>query len=171
MDRRSDLDRSDLMTTLAPTTRTATTVGDVLAIVHEAWMEQVAAVLAPALSEDADFWSRWSVVRFLNDQFNDRFRLECALLDVLGPLVPDGAARTLAVARAGLERTMEELGIVGRRRATGLLTARLARRFIDQLALWCVEVELATGPIETADLPPEPERLLTSLRLAYLLSE
>jgi hypothetical protein len=159
------------MTTLTPTIRTATTVGDVLAIMHEAWMEQVAGVLAPALSEDADFWSRWSVVRFLNDQFNDRFRLECALLDALRPLVPEGPARTLAAARAGLERTVEELGIVGRRRATGLLTARLARRFIDQLALWCVEVELATGPIDTADLPPEPEQLLTSLGIAHALSE
>lgn len=159
------------MTTLSPTIRTATTVGDVLAIVHEAWMEQVAAVLAPALSETADFWTRWSVVRFLNDQFNDRFRLECALLDALAPLVPDGAARTLAAARAGLERTMEELGIVGRRRATGLLTARLARRFIDQLALWCVEVELATGPIEAVDLPPGPERLLFNLQLAHALAE
>ncbi len=42
--------------------------------------------------------------------------------------------------------------IAARRRSTGLLTARLARRLIDQLALWCVEVELATDRIETAEL-------------------
>lgn len=159
------------MTTMSLTVRTATTVGDVLGTVHETWMEQVATFLAPALGEEADFWSRWSVARFLSDQFGDRFRLECALLDALDPLMPDEPTRTLAAVRAGLERTMEELGTVARRRSTGLLTARLARRFIDQLALWFVEGELATGRIETGELPPEPSRLLTSLQAAHALSQ
>ena len=66
---------------------------------------------------------------------------------------------------------MADLMITGRRRATGLLTARLARRFIDQLALWCVELEIATNRIDTADLPPEPSRLLTSLQVAHALSQ
>ena len=159
------------MTTMSPTVRTAATVGDVLATVHETWMEQVATNLAPALSEEADFWSRWTVVRFLSDQFRDRFRLECALLDELDPLLPVEVTGTLASVRAGLEHTMADLMIVGRRRATGLLTARLTRRFIDQLALWFVEVELATGRIEMGELPPEPSRLLTSLQAAHALSQ
>jgi hypothetical protein len=152
------------MTTITPTVRTTATVGEVLAAMHETWMEQVATFVTPALSEDADFWSRWSVARFLGDQFGDRFRAERDLLDALGPRVPEEASRTLAGLRAGLERTLEELVIVARRRATGLLTAILARRLIDQLALWCVEVELATGEIETEDLPSEADRLLTSLQ-------
>ena len=45
------------------------------------------------------------------------------------------------------------------------------RRFIDQLALWCVEVELATDRIETAELSPEPRRLLNCLRVAHALSQ
>jgi hypothetical protein len=159
------------MTTMSPTVRTATTVGDVLGTVHETWMEQVATFLVPALSEEADFWIRWSVARFLSDQFGDWFRLECALLDALDPLMPDEPTRTLVAVRGGLERTMEELGTVARRRSTGLLTARLARRFIDQLALWFVEVELATGRIETGELPSEPSRLLTSLQAAHALSQ
>ena len=65
---------------------------------------------------------------------------------------------------------MADLRIMGRRRWTGLLTARLTRRFMDQLALWCVEVELATDRIETAELSPKPSRLLTSLRAAHALS-
>ena len=89
------------MTTMSPTVRTATTVGDVLATVHETWMEQVATNLAPALSDEADFWSRWAVVRFLSDPFGDRFRLECALLDELDPLLPVEVTGTLASARAG----------------------------------------------------------------------
>ena len=55
------------MTTMSPPVRTDASVGDVLGIVHEEWMEQVTSFLAPALSEEADFWSRWSVARFLND--------------------------------------------------------------------------------------------------------
>lgn len=156
------------MTTISPTVHTTATVGEELAASHEAWMEQVATFVTPALSEDADFWSRWSVARFLNDQFIDRFRLERDLLDALDPLVSEEASRTLAGLRAEFERTLEELVIVARRRTTGLLTARLARRFIDQLALWCVEVELATGEIEADDLPPKPGRLLTSLKVNAL---
>ena len=156
------------MTTMSPMVRTATTVGDVLGRVHETWMEQVITFLTPALSDEADFWTRWSVARFLSDQFRDWFRLERALLDALGPLVPDEACRTLATVRAGLEHTVEELVITARRRTTGLLTARLVRRLIDQLALWYVEVELATDGIETDDLPPEATRLLTTLRGARL---
>ena len=159
------------MTTMSLTVRTASTVGDVLATVHETWMEQVATYLTPALSEAADFWSRWAAARFLSDQFGDRFRLECALLDELDPLLPVEVTGTLASVRAGLEHTMADLMIVGRRRATGLLTARLTRRFIDQLALWCVEVELATDRIETAELSPEPRRLLNCLRVAHALSQ
>ena len=97
------------MTTMSPTVRNATTVGDVLATVHETWMEQVATNLAPALSDEADFWSRWAVVRFLSDQFGDRFHLECALLDELDPLLPVQVTGTLASARAGLEHTMADL--------------------------------------------------------------
>lgn len=153
------------MTTMSPPVGTDASVGDVLGIVHEEWMEQVTSFLGPALSEEADFWSRWAVARFLSDEFGDRFRLECALLDRLPP-VDDQMGHAIGAARAGLDRTIAELVEAGRRRATGCLTARLARRFIDQLALWCVEVELATGRIEAADLAPEPGRILTSLRAA-----
>jgi hypothetical protein len=157
------------MTAVATTRSTSTTVGSVLATVHEGWMKQVATFLSPALSEHADFWSRWAGVRFLGDQFRDRFRLECALVDALAPLMPDEAVGTLQAARAAVERAAEELMAAGRRRATRLLTARLARHFIDQLALWCVEVELATSRIWTTGLPRPATRLLRRLRLADAL--
>ena len=157
------------MTTMSPTVRTVTTVGDMLGTVHEVWMEQVATFLVPALREEADFWSRWAVVRFLSDQFCDRFRLECALVEALDSLLPNGVGRKLAAARTELEHTVEELMIVGRRRATGPLAARLTRRFMDKLALWCVEVELATDGIEVDELAPEPSRLLASLRVTNAL--
>ena len=97
------------MTTATTPTRTATTVGDELALAHEGRMQQVATFLTPALSEEADFWTRWACARFLSDRFRDWFRRECGLLDALGPLVPEEGARGIAAARAALERTTEEL--------------------------------------------------------------
>jgi hypothetical protein len=154
-----------MVAAMTPTIRAATTVGDELALVHEGRMQQVATFLTPALSEEADFWTRWAGARFLTDRFRDWFRLECALLDALGPLVPEEGARTIATARAALEQTVEELVAAGRRRENGILTARLVRRFIDQLALWFVEVELATDGIETADLPSAPAAALSAFRM------
>jgi hypothetical protein len=154
-----------MTTATIPTIHQATTVGDELALVHEGRMQEVATLLTPALSEEADFYTRWACARFLADRFGGWFRRECALLDALGPLVPEEGARTIAVARAALEQTIEELVATGRRRETRILTARLVRRFIDQLALWFVEVELATGQIETADLPSAPAAALSAFRI------
>jgi hypothetical protein len=150
---------------MTPTMRTATTVGDELALIHEGRMQQVATFLTPALSEEADFWTRWAGARFLSDQFVAWFRQECALLETLRPLMPDEGARTIAAARAALEPTTEALMDGGRRRENGIRTARLVRRFLDQLALWFVEVELATDRIETADLPSGPAAALSAFRI------
>jgi hypothetical protein len=149
--------------TSTPTIRGAT-VSDELAIIHEGWMEQVATFLLPVLTEEADFWSRWAGARFLSDQFGGRFRLECALLDALGPRLSEEAAHTIAEVRAALERTAEELVAAGRRRASGMVTAVLARRFIDQMGLWCVEVELATDRIQAGDLTDASAAALSALR-------
>jgi hypothetical protein len=158
------------MTTMTRTRRAAPTLGAVLETIHERWMGEVANSLAPALSENADFWTRWSAARFLRDQFAGRFQLECALVDALGRFVPRDTAAALAAIRVDLERTAEALIDAGRRRATRLLTAQLGRRLIDQLALWCVEVELATNRIGTAELPLGARRLLVHLRTADALS-
>jgi len=154
------------MTTVTPTTHATSTVSEALATVHEGWMKQVAVFLGPALNDDVDFWTRWTAARFLSHRFGDRFRLECELVDALGNLVSDEAAETLAAARTRLEDVAEQLNDAGRRRATRMLTARLARRFIDQLALWCVEVEVATNQLGTDELSRDAERLLQRLGAA-----
>jgi hypothetical protein len=158
------------MTTMTQTRRPSPTVGTVLATMHERGMKEVAVSLAPALSETADFWTRWSAARFLRDQFDDRFHLECALVDALARFLPGETVDTLAELRADLERTAGDLIDAGRRRGTRILTAQLARRLIDQLALWCVEVELATSRIGIGDLPLGARRLLVHLRTADALS-
>lgn len=154
------------MTTMMPVASTDATLGTVLAARHEDWMQRVAAVLIPALDERADLWTRWAVARYLDDRFGDRFRLECALVDALDEWLSPETARSLAAAREVIERTGQELIAAGRRQRSRSETARLARRFVDQLALWCVEVEIATDGIPMDEISGEVHRLLARLQLA-----
>lgn len=157
------------MTTMMTATTTGATVGAALLARHEDWMRRVADVLTPALDERADFWSRWALSRYVDDVFGDRFRLECELVDALDGWLPPEAAKPLDAARRAIEHTGEELIAAGRRRGSGAMTARLARRFVDQLALWCVEVELAADRIPLDEVPAEVHRLLDRLQVADLL--
>lgn len=157
------------MTTMMPPSRTEATVGAVLATRHEDWMQHVARVLTPALDERADFWSRWAISRYVDDRFADRFRLECALVEALAPCLPPESVRALSASRQAIERAGEELMAVGRRRGASALMAQLARQFVDQLALWCVELELATDRVPTDELTEEAHRLLARLHVADVL--
>jgi hypothetical protein len=157
------------MTTMMPVAPTVSSVGSLLSDIHEDWMREIADTLSPALNERADFWSRWTIARFLDDQFAGRFRLERNLVVALAPLMVPGTAEGLAAAARGVERTASALVEAGRRRETRALTARLTQRFIDGLALWCVEVEMATGELEQSDLPPVAASLLARLQAASAL--
>jgi len=157
------------MISMTSATHSARTVGSVLAIIHEGWIKQVSSFLAPAMELHADLWSRWGVARFLGDQFGDRFRLECAFTDALdGVISPDAAAR-LTAGRNDVARTSEDLMAAGRRPDTPMLTGILARRFIEQVARWCIELELATAHLAPADLSVTARRLLARLRMADAL--
>lgn len=152
------------MTTMMPDVLTTPSVGSVLADLHEDWMREIADTLSPALGETADFWSRWTIARFLDDQFASRFRLERNLVVAIAPLMAPGTAEGLAAAARGVERTATALIEAGRRRGSRALTARLTQRLIDGLALWCVEVEMAMAELEESDLPPLGATLLARLR-------
>ena len=51
-------------------------LGAALRPIHEGWFEDVRQYLDPALNPGAEFWTRWAAVRYLNDEFLDRFRWE-----------------------------------------------------------------------------------------------
>jgi hypothetical protein len=157
------------MTSMTSATPTARSVGGVLAIIHEGWMKQVSSSIVPATDLHSDFWSRWGAARFLGDQFGDRFRLECAFAAALDGLVSPEAAERLTAARDGIDRTSDELMAAGRRRDAPELTAALARRLIEEVAIWCVELELATAHLTPAALPLAARRLLARLRVADAL--
>jgi hypothetical protein len=154
------------MTSMTSATHAAHSVGSVLATTHEAWIKRMTRSLVPATDLHSDFWSRWGAVRFLADQFGDHFRSESAFAAALELLIsPDDAAR-LGAARKNIERIREELMAAGRRRDTPELTAVLARRLINEVACWCVELELATEHLATAELPLAARRMLARLRFA-----
>ena len=157
------------MTSMTSAKPTARSVGEVLAIIHEGWMKHVSSSVLPATDRHSDFWSRWGAVRFLGDQFGDRLRLECAFAAVLDGLVSPDAAARLTAAREDIERTSQELMAAGRRRDTPEFTAILARRLIDEVARWCVELEIATAHLSPAGLPLAARRLLARLRVADAL--
>jgi hypothetical protein len=150
-------------------TYAARTVGAVLATVHEGWINQVESSLLPATDPRTDFWSRWGATRFLGNQFGDRFRLECAFAAALESLLPPGAGRRLADGREGIQRTSEELMAAGRHWDAGELTAVLARRLLNEVMRWCVELELATENVVPSELPATARRLLARLRIAHAL--
>jgi hypothetical protein len=145
-------------------------VGEVLAVVHDHWNAEINLSLAPATSTRADLWDRWNAARFLSDQFQHRFGLECALVERLEDRVTPAAHRALARTRARIERASEGLNMAGRRRGSAQVVAALARRLIQELARWCIELEITTSHLAPADLPLEARRILARLRVADALA-
>lgn len=141
-------------------------VAATLTRVHDQWIERIGRLLVPATQPRATFWDRWGAVRFLSDQFEDRFRLEWELVESLAPqLQPSDRAR-LAAAHAGLERVRAELMASGRRQGRAAEVVLLARRFLDHARRWCAALELAVTPLRTDDLPQQSRELLARLREA-----
>jgi hypothetical protein len=135
----------------------------VLTPIHDCWVERVARFLTPAMVARAGFWERWAAVRYLADEFEARFRAQCALLDSLEPLLDPSSLGRLATARKALESTRAELIALGRRHGTAGPVALLARRFIDQLECWCAGFELATSHVIRSDLSEESRQAIAHL--------
>ena len=113
----------------------------VLRLTHEGWLENVRRHLDPALDPGADFWTRWAAVRYLNDEFLDRFHWELALVDELQAFSTEDASERLRREGARLAWLRLEVDRIGRRRGTAAEMAAAARAFLDQLALWCAEID------------------------------
>jgi hypothetical protein len=105
----------------------------------------------------------FSAVRYLADEFEARFRAQCALADSLEPLLDASLLGRLATARKALESTRAELMALGRRRGSAGPVAILARRFIDQLECWCAGIELATSRLICSDLSEESRQAVAHL--------
>jgi hypothetical protein len=136
------------------------TLSAMLSPAHDVWIEEARQFILPATVADASFWERWSAVRYLNDQFLDRFTAERMLLAELRPFV---ATRETEMFAAGGDRVAElrlALDRVGRRRGTAAEFARVALKLLEALELWCAGVELSTAHLQPDALPSEARRVL-----------
>jgi hypothetical protein len=114
----------------------------------------------------ADFWERWGVVRFLNDQFEGWSRFEYALAESLAGILEPTAAAALSLACYDLEKTRAELMAAGRQHGTARPVAALSRRLLQQTQRWCAALEFATVRLRRADLPEASRELLEHIEAA-----
>ena len=143
----------------------------VLRPLHNTWVEATRRFLDPALESDADFWTRWAAIRYLSDEFRDRYRRERALVDQLRPFVSLDVAERLAREGDRLFRLRLELDRLGRRRGTAVEVAAVTSDLLEQLGVWCAEIELATAGLTRDELSAGATNLLAHLEAAALLEK
>ena len=149
-------------------TTTTTTHGEqsldaVLRPIHRAWIDEARRYLVPVLEPEADFWARWTAVRYLADDFREHYRYTRSLIDNLSRfLEPEQAAR---LQRSGdrLLRLRLEVDRIGRRRGTAVEAARATHDLLTRLELWCVEIETSTTSVTANQLPEQAADLLAHL--------
>ena len=139
------------------------TVAATLRPIHSRWMAETIRGFAPALSPDADFWSGWSAVRYLNDRFDWQYRCQRILVAAIMPLLPPADARAVRAITDALEEVRYDLDRVGRWRNMTALIGGLAYRLLKLLNAWFVEIERVTQGVTDAELSPEGRRALTQL--------
>ena len=134
--------------------------------VHDAWVHDARCFLEPAMEPVADFWTRWAAVRYLDDEFRDRYDLERALLVELRPFLPPTTARRLGREGDRVFQLRLELDRIGRRRGTAAEVAEGARALLDQLVLWLTMIEQGVAGLTRDSLAPEGAILLGHLEAA-----
>ena len=151
---------------IRPTSRQIVpTVAATLRPIHSRLMTETVRGLAAALSPNADFWSGWSAVRYLNDRFDWQYRCQRILVAAIMPLLPPADARVLRATTETLEEVRYDLDRVGRRRNVTAVTGALAYRFLELLNGWFVEIQRVTQGVTESELSPEGRRALTQLEL------
>ena len=135
----------------------------VLQSIHNAWVGETRRFLDPAIEPGADFWTRWAAVRYLSDDFRNRYRRERALVDELRPYFRMDVAERLVREGDRLFRLRLELDRIGRRRGTAVEVAAGTRDLLEQLGVWCTEIELAAAGLTRDVLPAEATTLLAQL--------
>jgi hypothetical protein len=121
--------------TLAPTLRA----------VHEAWLREADRFLSPVAKQEAPFWTRWTTVRYLADQFTSRYRRECALVAELHSFLPPDVAERLTLDGERISHFLSELDRVGRQRGSAPDVLVVSHRLLGAVRAWCADIEAAAG--------------------------
>ena len=127
---------------------------------HEIWLREANRFLLPVIMRQAPFWSRWTAVRFLADQFTAQYRRERALLNELHPFLPHDTAERLNEKGDRIARLQEELDRTGRRRGTAHTVSVVSQRLLHLLRSWCADIEAAAGNIQRDVLTPAGKQLV-----------
>jgi hypothetical protein len=136
----------------------------VLRPAHHAWIREVEVFLQPAETGEADFWTRLGAVRYLSDDFRERYHLEGRLLDELRVFLAPEIMQRLAHQGDRVRRERLALDRIGRRRGTAEEVALGVRRLLDQLRTWLAEIEAAVAGLRTGDLPDDSLTVLAHLQ-------
>jgi hypothetical protein len=139
------------------------TLEAILAPTHDQWIEEVRRQLLPVTTRGAAHWDRWWTVRYLNEGFLGRFRVECTLLRELKPLVTGHEAHMLEAGGEEVARLHLALERISRGYPTAAEFAATSAEFLRALELWCAEVELSCTSIPLSALPAEARRALKQL--------
>jgi hypothetical protein len=137
-----------------------TTIESALTPIHDRWLTEVRCCVEPATLESAEFWDRWSAVRYLADPFRSHFRLERALLAAIAEHLSDQDAERLAGKAGELERLLSRLDRAGRRQDSAPAVAADARRLVAEVSAWCAALQRSTMRLRKDAVSPETLRAL-----------
>lgn len=140
-----------------------------LRAIHEGWLDDARRHLDPTLGPDAEFWTCWAAVRYLNDEFLDQLEWERALVDELRAFLAEDTSERIRQEGARLAWLRLEVDRIGRRRGTAAEVAAASRDLLEQLGLWCADIEAAAGKIPRESLTMEGATLLKHLETAEQL--
>jgi hypothetical protein len=150
-------------------TGSAPTLCTVLRDIHHRWMSDTLRWLAPTLSASADVWDGWSAVRYINDQFDRKYRRQRTLAKAMLPLLRPGDTFRLRSTTVELELMRRHLNRVAGRQQMTEVVAAASCHFLELLAAWCGELQRVTRGLNRDDVPPQGQRALARLESAIAI--
>lgn len=139
------------------------TLAPILARVHDRWMAEADVALDPITDPQATFFQRWTAVRYLWDQFAERFQLEQDLVEQLHPFIPAEIRARLTMQIDRVNRLQQEMDRLAHQRGVARELARTARALLEALRLWYAEIEFVAGDIRQEDTTAAVQRILDRL--------
>lgn len=127
----------------------------ILRILHDRWIADVRAELAPALRPAASPWERFAAIRYLDTVFRLRLRRESDAIDAVAGLVAPRQGTTLLATAQLLDLLRVEIGDLSQQAASDLLVPPLLHALVQQLEHWCADVEVAFGWMRRDTMAPE----------------
>jgi hypothetical protein len=108
-------------------------------------------------------------VRYINDQFDRKYRLQRTLVKAILPLLRPADAFLLRSTTAEVELMRRHLNRVAGRQDMTEVVAAASCRFLELLGAWFKELQRVTKGLTEADLPPQGRRALVRLGSAIAI--